>query len=340
MLFYEYFWLINFLLNIYNNYTKYYLIEIKEIDISNKNNIEIWIEYTKTQAFQRLYILLMKNKKINIISILKNLLILLIGIPIKLLNLLHFFLFKNNESFRTNLCNLYFNSYWSIKNCKIEILNKKIYLNCFTLGKLTKHILKNNSLITEKKFIEGMNMLKKQAVEFNKFEKENEQLKIIQALDENNKPLYKPHYGWYEKSTTAHATSNIPTNLRLTQYKDVPLSDLIKRGAKNPGTIITTEVNKTLILTKAKIVKKVDIESIKYSYPELFTQDKYFHGYIEAKHQTYENIVREYFLLAKNIDPLLIKELRTNNYSFVLITNDSTNFIEEYNAFYKTPHPL
>ena len=72
ILFYEYLWFINFIINIYNNYTKYYIIEVEEINISDKNSFEIWIEYCKLQEFKRLYILLMKNKKLNALNIFKT----------------------------------------------------------------------------------------------------------------------------------------------------------------------------------------------------------------------------------------------------------------------------
>lgn len=336
ILFYEYLWFVNFIINIYNNYTKYYIIEVEEIDISAKNSFEIWIEYCKLQAFKRLYILLMKNKKLNTLNVFKTFFIIIFSIPFKLLTLAYFFLVKkNNEKFRTNLNTLYVNSYNKLKYCKIEVLNKKIYLNCFTVGKLCNNLLKRNSLINEENFLYGIRALKTQSKEFEKFEIENIELNLISAKDKNNDLIYWPHYGWKEGTTTLHGTSKLPSYLHVTQLNDVPIPDLVKFGAKNPATIITKDVTKVFTLNKLKFVKKQDLESIKYNHPELFKQSKEDYTYINYKHKIYENILYEFFKLEKNINSSLVNELRTNNYNFILSYANEKDFIEEYNDFYK-----
>lgn len=195
VLFYEYLWFINFLINIRRNSTNYYIIKIEKLDLSDKNIIEIWVEYCKLLAFKRLYLLLMKNKKVSALGVLKVFFFILFGIPIKFLNLCYHFLFKSQGGFKMGLESLYINLYYTLKECKIEILNKDIYLNCFTLGKLCKSVLKQNSLITEANFLKGMRTLKQQAKEFEKFEKEISELNLIMAKDKDGKQIYGPHYG-------------------------------------------------------------------------------------------------------------------------------------------------
>ena len=116
--------------------------------------------------------------------------------------------------------------------------------------------MKRNYLITEENFLNGIRALKTQSKEFEKFEIENIELKLISAKDKNNKLIYQPHYGWKEGTTTIHSTSKLPSYLHMTQLKDVPIPDLVQFSAKNPATIIPKEVTKVFILNKSKFVKK------------------------------------------------------------------------------------
>ena len=55
-----------YVMKIYENYENYYKIEIKEINLWEKNMIEIWIEYLRIQAFKKIYFMLSKKQKIKI----------------------------------------------------------------------------------------------------------------------------------------------------------------------------------------------------------------------------------------------------------------------------------
>jgi len=130
-------WFIIFAHNIYKHFQEYYRININELDLSDKNFVEIWNEYCKLRAFQKLYSLFSK-KKIKISNIIITPIIVLLNIPLKILKLIFYFIFQNKTDFKGGLKILYYNSYYLLKNCKIEVFNKKIYLNCYTIAKLLR----------------------------------------------------------------------------------------------------------------------------------------------------------------------------------------------------------
>jgi hypothetical protein len=74
----------------------------------------------------------------------------------------------------------------------------------------------------------------------------------MQAKDAENKLIFNTHYGIIEKGNTLHATSNIPKEILITQKIGLPIPSLIKKGAENPGTIVTIKPNKvdTKLITK------------------------------------------------------------------------------------------
>jgi hypothetical protein len=94
------------------------------------------------EAFKRIYILL-SRKKIKIFNIIYGVLIYVLGVPLKFLKLCYF-LILSKRSFRKTIEVFYYQLYLKLKDCKIEILNRKIYLNCFTLGKFYGNLAKTN----------------------------------------------------------------------------------------------------------------------------------------------------------------------------------------------------
>ena len=330
----EYFYFIDFVVNIYKNYDNYHRISVKEVDISEMKISDTWFEYCKLVAFQKLYMMLMRNKKISIWNIVVVLIVWVFGIPLKFLRLCKYFLISEYDLKRTML-NLYFTLYSKLKGSKIEVLSGKIYLNCYTTGKLCKKLLENNHLITEKNFMEGIKILRSESLRFSKFEGEHFETRLISAKDDKGKEIFSLHYGIIENNSTLHGTSNIPRTLPNNQRLDIPMPSLILPKAKNPGTIITERVNNIFVSNKSKLVPKIEIDSIKYGHPELFSQSKDVYEYIRDKDMTYQKVLQEYFYYGGKTNSALVKELKTNIYNQTLIYAEETDFMEGYKNFYK-----
>lgn len=119
------------------------------------------------------------------------------------------------------------------------------------------------------------------------------------------------------------------------QNKDIAVPGLVKFGAKDPGTIITTNVGEILKSNRTKIIKKIEIDSIRYNHPNLFEQNEVIRNYLTNKNKVYQDILQQYFRLEKNPDSKFLKELRTNFYNFILLNTEERDLIKEYNNFYK-----
>lgn len=76
-----------------------------------------------------------KTTKKNVVI---GVIIVVLGIPLRALLLLKYFM--NGVPLRTNLQRLYLIEYEKLKNYTIEILDGKIYLNCITIGKILRYI--------------------------------------------------------------------------------------------------------------------------------------------------------------------------------------------------------
>jgi hypothetical protein len=61
-----------------------------------------------------------------------------LGVPIRFIRIAYFLIFKNKGNLKEGIRSLYSNLYYILKDLKIEVLSRKIYLNSGTLGKLLK----------------------------------------------------------------------------------------------------------------------------------------------------------------------------------------------------------
>lgn len=127
--FIEYFYFIYYLILIYSYFdNSYHRISINLKDVSSMSSPAIWFNISQLHAFKRVYILLLR-KKFNLKNIVLVLLILILGIPYKFCKLMYI-LIISKHCFRDWLEIKYINTYDSIRNSKIEILNNKIYIEC------------------------------------------------------------------------------------------------------------------------------------------------------------------------------------------------------------------
>ena len=285
----EYFYLTSFLTDIYKNFNDYYLLEAEDIDISSLNILKLWSEICKLQAFKRLYILFSK-KNIKIYNILIGLLIFFTSIPFKFLKLIYYFIVNNKYSFRYGLEVYYSIQYNSLKESKIEVLNKEIYLNCISLGKML-NTLKINKYCPKQKIFDFLHDLKLANTNFKKYEENNKKyVKMFISTDSTDKNII-PHYTYKERDNTIHSTSKIPIKITNFQKVESPMPSLIKKNASNPGTIVTREVKEIYVDdSRYKVVNEYEISSIKFNSIELFDLSNDMYKYMIIKNSVYKEI--------------------------------------------------
>jgi hypothetical protein len=107
--------------------------------VSDLSVLDIMFEYFKLTAFSRLYLILLK-KKPSLKSLFLSSIFVTLGVPFRML-VFFFKLYKINKGFRGGLIVLYHDIFYKYKNCKIEILNSEIYINCFSLKGLFKSLM-------------------------------------------------------------------------------------------------------------------------------------------------------------------------------------------------------
>jgi len=325
----EYLFFINFLYLIWYNYKNYYKLEIKNCYIDNLNYVEIWIEYSKLQAFARIYILFSKPK-LKLLNLLKTLVIFLLGIPYRYLKLVFFFSFKNKSNFEDGLKLLYYQQYYKLKDCKIEIYEGKILINCYTFVRFLKKSGIEN--LSKDQILMYCIAVQKEVIKFTKFEEENKKLvKMNLGIwnSQDGKKSNKSHFHYHENDIVIHATSNINFQIEKSQRIDPPIPELIKPGAKNPGTIISTNIFKTTSYEKSIWIPDYSLKAVKFNHKDLFHLDNNDYRYMYEKDVTFKTLM---LLHTKKVDTELCKELRFNCYSttFCNLSNqDMINFIEE-----------
>ena len=305
----------------------YYRIDVKEIFICDLGAFETWLEYSKLMAFKRVYYVLSK-KKISFRVLFKSFCFFILGIPKRFLDLLFYFLYKNKASFREGLDVLYYHSYYELRYAKIEVLNGEITLNCNDLGKIMGRVLnKHNS----EKVISLILSLKDASSDFSKYELENsEYVKMISGgiVTKEGTSVKMPHYLHEEKGHILHASSNIGINLDNSQFSDVSMGSLIKKGAKNPGTIFSADGKISFLTKNHKLIPTFEMSALKFNHLEIFDLSSERYKYIYNKDLIYKSIMLSYL---GYVDNILAKELVANYYVNALNCATLEDIINEIN---------
>ena len=333
--FLEYFFFLAYLYDMWRNYDDYFDICIEEIDVSNCSLPSLWMEYCRLNAFARLYVLLSK-KKFGLYKLIWWIFVYILGLPIRFIRLSYFFI-KNKKGFLEGLEILYYREFYQLKDRKIEIYNRKILLNCYTIGRVLSSICTKH--LDQKHLFFFLKEIKNAVSEFNEYESQSENLtKFGYGTLENDKgvKLIVPHYYHKEESATIHATSNTFFKLDAKQRIDLPMPDLIKRGAKNPGTVITKEVDRIVDTGKYKMVCTYQLNSIIFNHLDIFKMKDGEIEYMYNKNYTFEYIMQNYF---HKVDHNLVKEFRNNLYNLVFINSTEEDLIYEIKTFMEKDVP-
>lgn len=291
----------------------------------------------------RVYSFFLK-KKIKLSSIIKIFAIILLSIPVKFLKLFCFFIFKNKKTFTEGAKILYYTSYFLLKDCKIEIFNKNIYLNCRSVGKLLKHT-KCQKFETEElvNFLKALKTLcvRYYAIEINSpklVELPLAKIKLKEGFIIN--PL---HYTHQEGDHSLHATSNIPKLLFPSQKATIPMISLVKKGALNPGTLINLNSLVSKVGSNAKIISAYELENVKRGYEEFFKLDRDIAAYLAEKDAAYRELFRNHLgfenLISDDLTDIdtLFKELTGNAYTNIFVNISDSELWQEVLNFKNDP---
>lgn len=322
---FEIVYFLGYLWSIYINYDGYYRIEISEIDLSELSIISIWIEYCKLQSFHRIYRILSRNNHLHLKDILLCMIIIILGLPYRLLVLCYHFLYLHNVSFANSLEHLYINKYFLLKSCKIEVYNRNIYINCYTYIKfINKFNFASNKYSKDEftRFIFDLQNLLTTYSIHEKYGNVSMELSSITTKEGYNIPMH--HYTHTIKNNTFHSTSNINIKLLESQVLGSPISSMIVPKSIRPGTIINNDPSSVVGLHRFKTVPKFQIDCFIYDNPKSFDRPYEHYMLIHDKQLAIESLVQKYFKYCHVLDIHTYKDLRSNLYNESIINVDST----------------
>lgn len=323
----EYCFLFGFASSLWSKRNSYHAIALLDVDFNDLSAWEIWLEYSKLQAFKRLYTILAK-RGFSWKNLIWGMVIYFFGIPLRFLKLLRY-LWNNPNNLRQALVILHCRSYWPIQNFKIEIHNNCIHLNCFTVGRFVYNLFRTGA--SKKDILRTYIIVKQTNKEFIDFEgskKEETILKQMSFYDDNDNNIQRLHFGLVEKKTTLHATSKIPMNIvqsgKNKQHIEPAMVAMTREGSKRPCTIITENVSNIEYGEKTKTIPKIQVDSIMYLHSNLFEVDIKSIQYFAHKKTTFGAIFTS-FLQEKyqKLDDEFLKEVANGNYANALeISNE------------------
>lgn len=237
------------------NVNNYAVFKISEVNTNHLSTYEIWNSTNEIRAYKKIYILIAKNNKISFKSILITLLIIAGDIPLKIINISKYLLLGEGD-LKDSLTQLYSSLYFDVKNLKIEIINKKVYINCCTRNDIILKIVKINPFLKEKEIL----IIYKKLINLNiKYKEEIDRYReftsptsfVLGTLKtEEGINIKKAHYskelktdfdykGKNHSKTLIHATSNVPDKLSNSQFSTIAMKNFQKEKSSNNGTIIT-----------------------------------------------------------------------------------------------------
>lgn len=319
--FFEYVFFIQYIYKIYVNYDDYLVLEVGGLDIGYSNILEIWIMYCRLLAFSRLYALL--SKKTISWRVFFSIAVYFLGVPIRFIKIACFLIFKNKGNLKEGIRSLYSNLYYILKDLKIEVLSRKVYLNSGTLGKL----LKSTSLHKEEKSVAlGLLIdLKNTTLDFVEHESKMGNIDFRRGkLVTREGSVIESHFT-YQKGSVLHATSSLPRVLDKSQISTDPIRSLIKESAKNPASIITMDPKHLKFYGKIKTVSSSEVHSAIYEHLSVFEIPEENYKYVAEKVFRYEYILQVY---TKNVNPQLSKDLRSNLYTHALINASNQDMLD------------
>jgi hypothetical protein len=248
--------------------------------------------------------------------------------------MIYFFILTNKGTFRDGMELLCFSSYNLLREAKIEIYDKQIYLNCYTFSKFFSNI--NGKNISEQKLYEFIQILKTLNKEFLVHELAHNKPKkmILTKFVTVEKVKVSYHYtDFTDSNATIHVTSNLPDIIASSQRIEPPLSELIKSNAPNPVSIITLKPTQISSRPNYKLVSESNLNVIKYDNKDIFYLNFSSNEYAHYKYTTYHELLCKHLGQRGIWDELLLKELRMGCYSNILLNSSDLDVIQAITEF-------
>ena len=299
--------------------------------MSERTILELWFEYCRLLAYSRLYILL-SRRKVNKYILLKGAFIYILGLPMKILRLLFYFIYKNRDSFREGLEVLYYDMYYKLQHSKIEIYSRKIYINCYNISKLLTQISNKNT--SKNDLFNFLKKLRDITMDLDRKEKDFNRVKMIMGVletDEGSKTKI-PHFMFVQDKNTIHMTSKVPKNLDPSQERDMPISSLILTNSSDPGTIVSKNVRDIRLLQKSTLVKNTDLMSIMIKHPDKFYMDPSSIEYMYERQYLYDSLLQSFF---NKVDRTVSRELGSGLYTHIIINSTDMDLLREIEFVFK-----
>lgn len=255
----EYFYFLNYCIKIYANWNRYYRISLEYVDFSELNTLEIWFEYCRALAFSRLYFLLLRKRN-RFHNLLFSLIILILGIPFKIIRFFYILLSKN-KGFKKGLLEMYFNIYYLNRDNKIEILNGKIYMNGFSIKSLlSASSLKNDSISNKYIYVKTIKGYCEKWCIVDSMRRNTIEFTLAQIMLKEDIRITIPHYTKQIGDFSIHCTSKVPT-LENSQVSTNAMPSGIKSGSEEPGSIVSFGIKGYKKVGKGILIPEVELMS-------------------------------------------------------------------------------
>ena len=220
---------------------------------------------------------------------------------------------------------LYTHSFYSVKDCKIEVFQGEIYLNPRNFKSLLRTI-DTKSEVSEQTLFSLSHDLKMLVKNFVKIESKNpEYVELVLSQIETQEGVIICGYHYADKASrsTLHATSNTQVKLQTSQHVEAPMPSLILPNSASPGTIISREVRNIQWGLKNKMIPVQEIYGIKMFYPNLFPIDPSVYNYTLSKYNAFNAVFKTHLPQGVVIEERVLKEFVTRCYDneFLHISN-------------------
>lgn len=274
----EYIYLILFLFyTFFPATTKYYVYWIEEQSYLCMNKFDIWIEYGKISAFERVYMIHLKKKPTGG-QLCYIFFIFFFKIPLKFLKIIWDLL--KTKDFKV-LCWWKYNN---VKNKKIEIFEKKVYLNGDNYILFLINLHKNFPMVPKTVIASLTYDLREFVLNYQKFksiDKRTEALFSSKFYTSEKIKIPSYHFAYFSQSTAIHITSSIPKKLTSSQLIRPSIYESVKPNSSKSSTIITPNFSLIKKENEAKLVSTLDLCLLKSTVPHLFTLTEWEEDFVK-----------------------------------------------------------
>jgi hypothetical protein len=262
----------------------------------------------------------------------------MVGLPYKLIKLFYF-IFKSKGDLRDSLDQLYFRVYYTYRYNKIEVLEGRVYLNCYSLLKL---LIKSDVRHLSKRYqFEYLYALRKKCYEISLLDRQRSsdvKFEMSKLTLKENIKISLPHYTYLGKrgegNYTIHPTSNLPS-LENSQKATLAMPSTVKHGSRHPATILSFDVVGIEKTSKAKVIPSQEMEDVLYNVVDIYGLPMSRCEYTKDKDIQFHEVIFRHTKHSEEFILELKKELRCGYYNYSLLNASDADILKaiaEYNG--------